>query len=132
MAHNWLLYCIQYWKDGAAMPYTYVGISNNFRRRRRQHNGEIVGGARYTKGIRKRFPGGRWRCVFLVTHFPTPKVVRQYEWRMHRHRRRGKCGFCFRYGSLQKTMAMERVTCTAPLNSTLTLKIRLYKKCNHL
>ena len=37
--------------------YTYVGITNNRVRRLRQHNGELVGGARYTK-IKK--GSGEW------------------------------------------------------------------------
>ena len=36
---------------------TYVGITNNKERRLRQHNGELVGGARYTK-LRK--GTGKW------------------------------------------------------------------------
>lgn len=32
--------------------YSYVGMTNNFFRRIRQHNGEISGGAKYTQKVR--------------------------------------------------------------------------------
>lgn len=40
---------------------TYNGYSNNMARRLRQHNGELVGGARATSGR------GPWRVVAVVT-----------------------------------------------------------------
>ena len=40
--------------------HTYVGSTNNLARRLRQHNGEIVGGAKSTRGK------GPWRFLFTV------------------------------------------------------------------
>lgn len=42
--------------------YTYVGITNDLKKRIRQHNGEIKGGAKYTKD---RGPG--WNYVLIVS-----------------------------------------------------------------
>lgn len=56
---------------------SYVGITKNFTRRLKQHNGQIKGGARYTKGF-------SWRPAFIVKGFDKDRTVRQFEWRMHR------------------------------------------------
>ena len=42
---------------------TYIGITNNPEQRIRKHNGEIVGGARYTK-MKK--GGGRWEYYGFI------------------------------------------------------------------
>ena len=58
----------------------YVGVSNNFQRRLRQHNQEIKGGARYTKR------GTNWSPVFIVHGFQTHRSVLQFELAMKRRK----------------------------------------------
>lgn len=43
--------------------YTYVGATKNLKRRLRQHNGEIKGGAKYTKRCKS------WRVLFYLEGF---------------------------------------------------------------
>ena len=45
MNNNYIIYLLYNTKSTC----TYVGITNNPNRRIRQHNGELVGGAKYTK-----------------------------------------------------------------------------------
>jgi len=42
---DWLVYLLK----NTYNKYTYLGVTNNSKRRIRQHNGEIKGGAKYTK-----------------------------------------------------------------------------------
>lgn len=60
----------------------YVGITNNFTRRLRQHNQEIKGGARYTK----RGDKGGWSPVIIMTGFQTHRAVLQCELAMKRRK----------------------------------------------
>lgn len=53
---------------------TYVGATVDPARRLRQHNGEISGGARATKGR-------AWRRVFLVSGFEDERAALRFEWR---------------------------------------------------
>lgn len=53
---------------------TYVGFSTNVDRRLRQHNGEIQGGAKATKG-------GSWERICTVSGFPTQQSALQFEWK---------------------------------------------------
>jgi len=61
---------------------SYVGMTNDFQRRFRQHNQEIKGGAKYTK---KR---EQWYPICIVDGFETMKEAMQCEWRL----KRGKGG----------------------------------------
>jgi predicted GIY-YIG superfamily endonuclease len=53
---------------------TYVGFSTNVDRRLRQHNGELVGGAKATKG-------SEWTRLCVVTGFPSQQSALQFEWK---------------------------------------------------
>jgi|TARA_B110000971_G_C19700486_1_gene359613 predicted GIY-YIG superfamily endonuclease len=61
---------------------SYVGMTNDFFRRFRQHNQEIKGGAKYTK---KRTS---WYPICIIDGFETMKEAMQCEWRL----KRGKGG----------------------------------------
>ena len=61
---------------------SYVGMTNDFFRRFRQHNQEIKGGAKYTK---KR---ASWYPICIIDGFETMKEAMQCEWRV----KRGKGG----------------------------------------
>ena len=61
---------------------SYVGMTNDFFRRFRQHNQEIKGGAKYTK---KR---SSWYPICIIDGFETMKEAMQCEWRL----KRGKGG----------------------------------------
>jgi predicted GIY-YIG superfamily endonuclease len=53
---------------------TYVGFSTNVDRRLRQHNRELVGGARATHGH-------TWTRILTITGFPTQRDALQFEWK---------------------------------------------------
>ena len=56
--------------------YTYNGCTNNFKRRIRQHNGEIVGGAKCTSRR------GPWTPYCIITGFKDNIEALQAEWRI--------------------------------------------------
>ena len=55
---------------------TYVGMTNNFTRRLRQHNGELVGGAKYTS----RHDSRPWKCVVTVQGFENKVDALRFEY----------------------------------------------------
>ncbi len=54
---------------------TYVGYTVNLERRIRQHNGEIKGGAKYTRGK-------KWEYFAYISNFPDKIIALQCEWKL--------------------------------------------------
>lgn len=77
---------------------TYVGYSVDINRRLRQHNGELVGGAKSTKS------GRPYKIVCYISGFPDNTSALQFEWRCHhpsgRPRKRGKGSLKTRFDKL--------------------------------
>lgn len=95
---------------------TYVGITNNFARRLRQHNQKIKGGARYTKRAKN------WKPLFHVRGFKCKTHALQFEWAM-KHRKKGGGGLNGRFKTLCFLFTLERWTTRAPKKNTLNLKL---------
>lgn len=72
MSSSYVLYLVAS-TDGKC---TYVGITKNLTKRLRQHNGELKGGAKYTRGK-------SWRLVLTIEGLQFDTHVRQLEWRLH-------------------------------------------------
>lgn len=60
---------------------TYVGYTVNLAKRIRQHNGELVGGAKYTHG-------GKWVVRWMVSGFRTKNEAMSFEWHWKRQTRK--------------------------------------------
>ena len=90
---------------------TYNGSTNNPRRRLRQHNEEISGGARFTHGR-----GGGWENYVLLTGFPDHKNALSCEWRIkHPNGKPGKrppehCGVRGRAMSMNHVLHLDKWT----------------------
>jgi predicted GIY-YIG superfamily endonuclease len=63
-------------RGGSGGVLTYVGATLDLARRLRQHNGEIKGGAKYTRLGAK----GSWAVVFTVQGFREQREALQFEW----------------------------------------------------
>lgn len=115
---SWVVYCLEF--QGGSK--TYVGATNNFPRRIRQHNGELAGGAKYTtsaaKSSRSETP---WKPLFVVHGFPSSQAALQFEWALKHETLRHRTDANLpnrRRAALQSLLTKERVTSNAaPLAS---------------
>ena len=103
-------------RKGRTCDRSYIGYTVDMKRRLRQHNGEIKGGAKATHWC------VNWRVVWTVRGFATANHALQLEWRLHhpRGRRRGR-GFSSGGDSISRRtrdlyiiMQLERFTSKAP------------------
>ncbi|KAL0482290.1 structure-specific endonuclease subunit SLX1 [Acrasis kona] len=83
---------------------TYVGVTSNLKKRIRQHNGEIVGGAKSTanKGV--------WSYVCILTGFKSQRDALQFEWRMHHPPKKGRSGIKGRLNNMQDIFKLDKWT----------------------
>jgi len=104
---QWLCYILKN-KIDKYKNYTYNGATNNFKRRIRQHNGELVGGAKYTKGK------GIWEPYCIITGFEDKIATLQAEWRIKRvegrRRSRKYCRPDGRIKGLNQILKLEKFT----------------------
>lgn len=83
---------------------TYVGITNNLKRRLRQHNGEIKGGAKYTTS---RGPG--WKIFCTIYPFDSKSEVMSFEKssKLYYNHARAR-GIKYRMNAFAKTMNNQK------------------------
>ena len=79
---NWSLYLL----ENTDNKYTYLGVTVNIQRRIRQHNGELVGGAKYTSNHKS---NGIWILKTLVNDLTKSEAL-SYERIIKNKRRKGK------------------------------------------
>jgi predicted GIY-YIG superfamily endonuclease len=60
---------------------TYIGYTNDFLKRWKQHNGYLSGGAKYTTNNK-----GYWEPICIVDGFTCKKEAMRCEWRLKRAR----------------------------------------------
>lgn len=81
---------------------TYVGSTKYLSRRIRQHNGEIKGGAKYTKGFKSR----PWQIVLYVEGFQSWKETLSFEWHIKHNyvKKQPKYGIEYRIKAVYQTV----------------------------
>ena len=105
---------------------TYNGSTNNPKRRLRQHNEEISGGARYTHGR-----NGGWEIYALLTGFTDHKNALSCEWRIkHTNGKPGKrpqnhLGVVGRIVGLNEVIRLDKWTSKCVVNNK-DINYRLY------
>ena len=92
---------------------TYVGFSTNVDRRLRQHNRELSGGAKATRGH-------TWERICTVAGFPTQQSALQFEWKWKHLSRKAKGATAVekRCKALEQLLNSEQSTSQAELFSS--------------
>jgi len=129
----WFCYILRN-KDAKYKTLTYNGSTNHPKRRLRQHNEEICGGAKATHG-----KNGAWEIYALLTGFPDHVNALSCEWRIkHPTGKPGKrplkyCGVNGRILGLNEVLCLKKWTnqCTVE-NDTGSFRLYLVEDVAHL
>ena len=105
---SYLCYCLQKSGGSGKGPLTYVGCTNNFSRRIRQHNGEIKGGAKCT--TKACLQGAFWNPIVFAVGFIDNKEALSFEWHWKFETRKIKSGLRTerRFTALEILLKKER------------------------
>jgi predicted GIY-YIG superfamily endonuclease len=103
-----------YWIQSGARA--YIGATVDPKKRLRQHNGEIVGGAARTRNR------GPWHFHCVISGFRTWKETLQYEWAAKFYSRRAR-GIKARQEALEALNMKERWTSKSPMASEVPLTV---------
>lgn len=103
-----------YWIQSGARA--YIGATVDPRKRLRQHNGELAGGARRTHNR------GPWHFECVVSGFRTWREALQYEWAAKHHSRRCR-SMTARRAAFEALNAREQWTSNSPLATEVPLKV---------
>ena len=106
----YFVYCIH------SKSRAYIGATVDAKKRLRQHNGELVGGALRTRGK------GPWSFFCVIRGFRTWKEALQFEWAFKYYTRRCR-GLSTRKIALEELMKRERWTSNSPLSSDVPLEV---------
>lgn len=99
---------------------TYIGYTIDPSRRLRQHNGEIVGGAKRTQ------KGRPWEMVCYISGFPNKRTALQYEW-SNNHPKTKRWNVNGRLKTMTEILLWDRFTRTAIPSNELSLTFHWLK-----
>tara|TARA_A100001035_G_C27771420_1_gene496578 strand:- start:334 stop:747 length:414 start_codon:yes stop_codon:yes gene_type:complete len=108
--------------------FTYAGVSPDPKRRLKQHNGEISGGAKYTTS-----KGTGWKHLCIISGFQNKIQSMQFEWAVKHVPPINSGGIKNRINKLFFVLNKDKWTSKAPLASNIPLNILWMnnEKTNH-
>ena len=95
---------------------TYIGYTVNIKRRLRQHNGKLSGGAKRTRR------GRPWKLVLFVSGFEFERTAMQYEFCIqHTKRYKRTSGVANKIKIMKALLKQDKICKTAPLTKEMKL-----------
>ena len=91
---------------------SYIGMTNDFFKRWKQHNGLLSGGAKYTSRRHD------WTPLCIIDGFPTKSQAMQCEWKLKRSR-----GYLNRVNFISYMMTQSKWTKSSPFIKDQPLQV---------